>query len=106
MTQYVREKVEKMENPVVAWTLVSLIVMLACVYAYFVNGTIQNIVAAKDLRSNISTLTSSIGNLETEYLAAKSGVDLAYAQEQGFVSGESSTIYVAKKTDSSISFNR
>ena len=48
MTQYVQEKVEKMENSVVAWVFLSLIITLSCVYAYFLNGTIQNIVEAKD----------------------------------------------------------
>jgi uncharacterized membrane-anchored protein YitT (DUF2179 family) len=106
MTQYVQEKVAKMENPVVAWVLVSLILMLACVYAYFVNGTIQNIVEAKGLRTKISAVTSLNGSREAEYLAAKSSVDLTYAQTLGMISGEESTVYITKKSDSSISFNR
>ncbi len=106
MTQYVQEKVAKMENPVVAWVLVSLILMLSCVYAYFVNGTIQNIVEAKDLRAKISAVTSSNGSLEAQYLAEKSSVDLAYAHSLGMVAGEGATVYIAKKSDTSISFNR
>jgi hypothetical protein len=106
MTQYVQEKVIKMENPVTAWALFSLIVGLVFVYAYFVNGTIQNIVEAKDMRVKISALTSSIGNLEASYLEKKGEITLEYAHSKGFVESSSSALYIAKKSEASLSFNR
>lgn len=106
MTQYVQEKVEKMENPVTAWILVTLVVTLSCVYAYFINGTIQNIVAAKEMRAEITTLTSSVGALEADYLAQKSVLDLPYAHALGFSDGSQSITYIEKKSDVSLSFNR
>ena len=106
MTQYVQERVEKMESPITAWILLSLVITLSCVYAYFINGTIQNIVEAKDMRTKISTLTSSVSGLETDYIAQKSSLDLAYAHEVGFSDGSQSTVYIAKKSEPSLSFNR
>lgn len=106
MTQYVQEKVEKIENPVTAWILLSLVIALACVYSYFVNGTIQNIVAAKDIRAEVSSLTSSLGKLEAQYLAKKSTVNEEYAKVFGYKDGSASTRYIIKGSQASLSFNR
>jgi hypothetical protein len=106
MTQYVQEKVARLENPVTAWMLLSVIVALLFAYAYFVNGTIQNIVEAKDMKAKISSLTSSVSNLESEYLAERSTMSLSYAKSLGYSESSVNPIYIQKKGQSSISFNR
>jgi hypothetical protein len=106
MTQYVQERVEKLEKPVTAWILLSIIISFAFVYAYFVNGAVANIVSAKEMRTQISTLTSSLGELEANYLAAKSDVNLEYAHSLGLVDSASSIVYISKTTQASLSFNR
>jgi hypothetical protein len=106
MTQYVQERVATIERPVTAWALLCLIFGLVCVYAYFVNGAIVNAVLAKEMRTEISSLTSSIGALEAEYLAAKSSVSLESALASGFGASESDTIYIAKRGTTPLSFNR
>lgn len=106
MTQYVQERVERMERPVTAWALLAIIFALICVYAYFVNGAIVNAVLAKEMRTEISSLTSSVGTLEAQYLALKSDVNLEEALASGFSESESDTIYVAKRGAAPLSFNR
>jgi hypothetical protein len=106
MTQYVREKVAYMERPITAWTLAGIIAMLVFSYAYFVNAAIVNIVATKDMQVEISDLTSEVGNLETEYLAAKSALSIDDAHALGFAQSVSEPVYVAKTPSSALSFNR
>ncbi len=105
MTQYVQEKVAYMERPVTAWALAGMIAALVLSYAYFVNAAIVNIVATKDMQVQISELTSEVGNLEAEYLAAKSALTLDEARSLGFVSSTSDASYITK-TSFSLSFNR
>lgn len=105
MTQYVQEKVAYMEKPVTAWVLAGMIAALVLSYAYFVNAAIVNIVATKNMQVQISDLTSEVGNLEAEYLAAKSALTLDEAHSLGFVSSGADTSYIAR-TSFSLSFNR
>jgi hypothetical protein len=106
MTQYVQERVARLETPVTAWVLLSMIFALSCIYAYFIHGAIGNIVATKGMSSQISAVTSVIGNLEASYLAAKTSVSLEYAMASGFEVSKSDTIYVTKRSPASLSFNR
>lgn len=106
MTQYVKAKVETLEKPIFAWTLVGIAGMLLCVYVYFVSGAVANAIAAKDMQSQIAVLTSSIGSLESTYLAAKSGVTLESALASGFSEPKEVAVYVAKKSPTALSFNR
>ncbi len=106
MTQYVQQKVAYMERPVTAWALTGIIALVVFSYAYFVNAAIINIVATKDMQVQISDLTSQVGNLETEYLAAKSALSMDEAVTLGFASAGSDVTYVAKTPSSALSFNR
>lgn len=106
MTQYVKEKVETLENPITAWAFLGLIVGLTVMYGMFINGIIGNTVAAKDLQSKVAALTTSVSSLESTYLAAKSEVTLDSALALGFAPASGDTIYVSKAAVSSLSFNR
>jgi hypothetical protein len=106
MTQYVQAKIETMEQPITAWVLLSVAFLLMCAYAFFVNGAITHIVEAKDMQAEASQLASSIGNLESEYMAAKESLHIEYAQANGFSPSAVNTIYVAKQPLASLSFNK
>lgn len=106
MTQYVQEKVERLEHPVTSWVLLGLIVSMSLMYALFINSTISNIVATKDLQSQVSQLTSSVSDLESQYMAAKASVTAEYASAHGFAQPKSDTIYVSRANVGSLSFNR
>lgn len=106
MTQYVQEKVAYMERPITAWVMVGMIAVMVFSYACLVNAAIVNIVATKDMQVQISDLTSQVGNLETEYLSAKSALTIEDAHALGFAISKSEIAYVAKKPVGSLSFNR
>lgn len=106
MTQYVQEKVANLERPWVAWALLGVAIALMCLYAFYVNAAVSNVVKAKELGIKISALTSSVGELETNYLAKKSSIDLSVALSMGYSQAESDAIYIAKGTVASLSINR
>jgi len=106
MTQYVTAKVQTIEKPVTAWILLGVIAVLLSVYVYFVSGAVAHVIAAKDMQTNIAALSSSIGNLESTYLAAKSSLDLDSALASGYVEPKDVALYVSKKTPVALSFNR
>jgi len=106
MTQYVQEKVAYMERPVTAWVLAGMIAALVFSYAYFVNAAIVNIVATKSMQVEISNLTSEVGNLEAEYLAAKSALSIDEAHVLGLVQPGSNPSYIAKRPSDALSLNR
>jgi hypothetical protein len=106
MTQYVQQKVAYMERPVTAWALTGMIALVVFSYAYLVNAAIVNIVATKNMQVEISNLTSEVGNLESEYLAAKSALTLDDALALGFAPAGSDVAYVAKTPSSALSLNR
>jgi len=106
MTQYVTEKVEKLENPITAWALLGLIIMSVLAYGMFINGIISNTIAAKDTQAKISLLTASVSSLESDYLAAKSDITLDSALALGFAPASGDTIYVPKASVASLSINR
>ncbi len=106
MTQFVTAKVQTIEKPVTAWALVGFIAVLICVYVYFVSGAVVNAIAVKDMQTQIASLTSSIGNLESTYLAAKSSITVESALAQGYSQPKEVAVYVAKQSGASLSFNR
>ncbi|MFA6158144.1 MAG: hypothetical protein WC763_00750 [Candidatus Paceibacterota bacterium] len=95
-----------MERPVTAWVLAGMIAALVFSYAYYVNAAIVNIVATKDMQVQISDLTSQVGNLETQYLAAKSALTIEDAHSLGFAESLTDIAYVSKRPSDALSFNR
>lgn len=106
MTQYVTAKVQTIEKPIIAWALVGIVATLVCVYIYFVSGAVVNAITVKDMQVEIAGLTSSIGGLESNYLAMKSAITLDSALAQGYTQPTEVAIYVAKQSSASLSFNR
>ena len=105
MTQYVQERVERLERPLIAWSLLGVVFALLVAYAYLINGAVSNMVSAKAMRAEIVALTSKTSALESEYMAKKSSVDLAYAHSLGLQEA-TDAIYVAKKQAAPLSLNR
>ncbi|MBX4209199.1 hypothetical protein KW799_00665 [Candidatus Parcubacteria bacterium] len=106
MTQYVQEKVERFERPITSWALLGVIFAFVFAYAYFINATISNIVATKDMQSKLGALTSSVSGLESRYLAAKSSLTKDDAFAMGFTEPKGEPVYVSKVSIGSLSFNR
>lgn len=99
MTQYVNEKVANIERPMTAWILVGMCLFFIFVYAGFVNAAVGNIVATKDMQAEISSVASSVSELESTYLAAKSAINIDEMLALGFApAGSVDTIYIAKSS--------
>ena len=61
-----------------------LIVAMVLLYAYFVIGTIIEIVLRQEFELSIKEKNSTVASLEAAYLKAQEGVTLEYAAELGF----------------------
>jgi|GEM_PF-1752563 len=107
MTKFVKQKVEIMETPVTVWTLVAISITLIVMYAFLINASIVNIVKAKSVRSEIASLSTHVGALESKYLLSKSALTMDDARALGFSESASAPIYITKgETQASLSFNR
>ena len=62
-----------------------LIVALVMLYAYFVIGTIVEIVLRQEFELSIKEKNSTVASLEAAYLKAQEGVTLEYAAQLGFL---------------------
>lgn len=60
------------------------IVALVLLYAYFVIGTIVEIVLRQEFELSIKEKNSTVASLEAAYLKAQEGVTLEYAADLGF----------------------
>ncbi|HEU5114946.1 MAG TPA: hypothetical protein VFT82_04245 [Candidatus Paceibacterota bacterium] len=106
MTQYVQEKVARLEQPITAWVLLGIIGVLTIAYGCFINATITNIVSTKTIQAKIASLTPSVSALESRYLAAKSSITMDDALADGFSQSNADPIYISRATAGSLSFNR
>ncbi len=79
----------------VTYAVGALVVALLFSYAYFVIGTIVEIVLREDYELAIKAKSSSLATLEAEYLKAQEQVTLEYASTLGFHPIEAEE-YVAK----------
>lgn len=99
MTEYIKENITRIETPISTWVLVSVLGMLSISYAYFINATIIHALAQTDLEQEISQMTSSLSEYESELIALKRNVSLDYARSIGLIDpGIERTIYVSKST--------
>ena len=58
--------------------------LLVAVYLFLLNQTIRDVVAVEDTQRAMATLHSEVGDLESQYLAARSLVNLETAANLGF----------------------
>ncbi len=106
MTQYVQEKIEKVEQPMTTWALLVMAVVLAYAYAYFINSAIANVVFAKETETSIAEFSSSISSMEGELFSAKAGINIEYARTMGFAEPAAGPVYILRQPSVSLSFNR
>lgn len=65
--------------------LLGCLILLACLYVYFVSKSVLNVVMREEIEQDIAALSSTIGDLEFQYLSLQNSVDLSRAQEFGLV---------------------
>ncbi len=79
------------------YVLVSLIVIASSFYGFFVKQTIMDVVEREKIQKEARTITSDIGDLESEYIAEKGKITLEFAYAQGFRDALD-THYITRKT--------
>jgi len=65
--------------------LLLALILLAFLYVYFLSKSVLNVVIREEIESEIGALSSSIGELEFQYLSLKNSIDASRAEEFGLV---------------------
>lgn len=58
--------------------------ILAGMYVYFVNVTVHNVVARREIERDMVAVATEVAVLESHYIDLKSNVTLVLAEERGF----------------------
>ncbi|MDE1875162.1 MAG: hypothetical protein KGH68_03805, partial [Patescibacteria group bacterium] len=81
------------------------IALIVIAYAAFIDATITNIVSAKSMQTEISSLTTTMSDLESHYLSARSAISLDVALAQGYAQDDNPT-FIMRTSANSLSFNQ
>lgn len=74
--------------------LIGVLVLLACLYLYFVTTTVLNVIARKDALTNVARIEGSIGALEQKHFALAQSLDASSASSVGLTEvSEMSYVY-------------
>lgn len=68
----------------ILWSVLALLILTVGVYAYFVNGAIFNIVERQNVLRELSSLTSSVSELESDYSIVRNTLTQEHARTLGF----------------------
>ncbi len=66
------------------WALLSFLGIFLAAYIYFLAVSVSAVVLRKSAEQEVSRMTASISELESEYVALDKDIDLALAYERGF----------------------
>jgi hypothetical protein len=66
------------------WSLIGILFFCACIYIYFINLTVHNVVARQTLEAEASQLSLNIGKQEFQYISKRNSVTLEKALALGF----------------------
>lgn len=72
-------------------TSVTISVLSLIVYVYAINQTVRNIVMRQKIQSELSVLTSNIGEMEFKYISLQNSIGLNKAYAMGFKDISSNT---------------
>jgi len=79
----------------VFFAIIGTLFVLASFYAYFVNRTVMNVVARKDIQTQMTELSSNVSEFEFKYMKYKNTITLDYTRSLGF-SDARNTIYISR----------
>ena len=81
------------------WSLVGILFLSACLYIYFINATVRNVVLRQNLESQAATLTLNIGGEEFQYISKRNAVTLSLAYSMGFKDATVKTFITEKPAE-------
>jgi len=76
--------------------LFSGILILSFVYMFFLCNTIYNIIERKNIEDNIRNLSSTVSQMELDYLSLNEGINLSLAKDLGL--SEPKNVYFSQKS--------
>lgn len=68
--------------------LLGAVCLLVGLYVYFVNVTVHNVVARRELEEQMVVIATTVSQLESEYITLKSEVTLDVAASRGFAQAD------------------
>lgn len=71
--------------------------LLIVAYSYFLHSAIANVVEREKIVKEIRTVSTAVGELESQYFALKSEIDMDLAHSKGFKDSEIS-MFISKKS--------
>ena len=84
-TRSISYKIHGIERRLSIGFMVLLVVLLS-LYIFFVGRSIVSVVVREEIEFQIAGVNSDLSNLESDYLAKKDTINMAFAQERGFKS--------------------
>lgn len=71
-------------SKIILRSLLATLALLGMIYILLIGLMVWNIVERKDLEKEMQTLSAEVGNLELEYLALTSSINLELSESMGF----------------------
>lgn len=87
-------------SKIFCWSLVAVLAICLFSYGYFVRGITVNIVDRQNMERDISSLSTNVLTLESEYIRAKNSITGELALNMGFIP-VSSQKFVQKQVNNS-----
>ncbi len=107
MTKIIKEKISDVAGNArqLFYGAIMLLLVASFGYGYFVKETIMNVVERERVMTESRNLNSQIGDLESQYIAAKNNITINLAYEKGF-KDVSSTDYISlRNVGKTLSYN-
>lgn len=83
----------------------ALLVGVFFLYVYLVNAAVMNVVTRERVTGTMSELSTTVGNLEYQYMNLKNGVTLDLAYEKGFKDTSPTTFLARTSASPVLSYN-
>jgi hypothetical protein len=80
------------------------VISFAC-YTYFLAASVLNVVVRKQIDTDISTIHTTLDELEARYIVATTRINEETAKERGFIEREEKTYLTAKSNTVVLSTN-
>ena len=91
---------------VLFFMLASVLLSLFVMYGVLINKTIMNVVARQNSEKEIASLSSTVGDLEFQYMNLKSGITLELAHAKGFEDVVPSHFLSRASVSKTLTYNR
>jgi hypothetical protein len=86
------------------WILACLLLLVAALYVYFLNQTINGIMTREVIYEENMRLASRLSELEADYIALSNAVSLKHAYSMGFIEAPKTVFISRRSVERNLSF--